>query len=172
MALADRLSGNPDAPNGYCVRDRTDPAASDEYLPAMKAARLDLTLAVHVSPGDTYEWSTLLLARANADGTLELLTAAWGKFLGYGRQELTGKTLRWLMGASPASAARAVAAILDEDNTDAVHVTLRTRRGEPRRVRMHRRHDAYTRKMFIVAEEIAGETVRWQTDGAPASSHP
>jgi hypothetical protein len=55
---------------------------------------------------------------------------------------------------------------------DAVHLTLRTRRGEARPLRVHRRHDPYTDKMFIVAEEISGETVRWQTDGARASSHP
>jgi signal transduction histidine kinase len=30
----------------------------------------DLRLAVHVNPGDTYEWSNVLLARASADGGL------------------------------------------------------------------------------------------------------
>ena len=62
----------------------------------------DLKLAVHVSPGDTYEWSKVLLARANTNGTLELLTAAWERVLGYGRHEFVGKTLRQLMRSSSA----------------------------------------------------------------------
>jgi hypothetical protein len=39
----------------------------------------DFRLAVRTNPGDTYEWSKVLLARAHFDGTLELLTAAWGR---------------------------------------------------------------------------------------------
>jgi len=53
----------------------------------------DFQLAVRTNLGDTYEWSKVLLARAHFDGTLEFLTAAWGRMLGYGRQEFAGKTL-------------------------------------------------------------------------------
>jgi hypothetical protein len=123
-------------------------------LPIRKPAYpADLTLAVYVSPGDTYEWSKVLLARAHASGTLELLTAAWERALGYGRREFTGKTLRQLMRSSPTAAARTVAAILDERNMDPVDLTIRSRDGEAKRLRLHRRHDVYTHKMFIVAEE-------------------
>src|SRR5205823_3811890 len=88
-----------------CVRRRTDSEWRREYLVRVKMIPLipssslpvDFTLAVHVSPGDTYEWSKVLLARAHFNGTLELLTAAWERVLGYGRQEFTGKTLRQLM---------------------------------------------------------------------------
>ena len=66
---------------------------------------MDLKLAVRVNPGDTFEWSKILLARANFNGTLELLTAAWERVLGYGRRELEGKTLGQLMGSSRTAAA-------------------------------------------------------------------
>lgn len=116
---------------------------------------VDLALAVRADPGDTYELSNVLLARVSPDGTFELLTAAWGKALGYGRHEFTGKTLRQLMRASAAAAARIVAAILDERNLEPVDLTVRTRHGEAKRLRLHRRHDAYTSRMFIVAEETS-----------------
>lgn len=115
----------------------------------------DLTLAVHVSPGNTYEWSKVLLARAHSSGTLELLTAAWEKFLGYGRQEFVGKTLRGLMRSSRTAAARTVAAILDERTMDPVDLTVRSQDGEAKCLRLHRRRDAFTRTMFIVAEEAS-----------------
>jgi hypothetical protein len=113
----------------------------------------DFTLAVHVSPGDTYEWSKVLLARANFNGTLELLTAAWELVLGYGRHEFEGKTLSQLMGSNKTDAADVVVAILDERNMDPVDLTLHSRGGEAKRLRLHRRLDAYTHKVFILAEE-------------------
>lgn len=155
-------SGKPDGSNACCVRGRTDGELPADYLAAMKTIPIarpshpaDLTLAVYASPGDTYEWSKVLLARVNSNGTLELLTAAWERLLGYGRQEFVGKTLRQLMRASRTAAARTVAAILDERNMDPVELTVRSRGGEAKCLRLHRRHDAYTSKMFIVAEETS-----------------
>jgi hypothetical protein len=117
-----------------------------------RASRLtNLTLAVRINPGDTYEWSNVLLARAGADGLLELLTSAWERSLGYGRREFSGKTLRELM--QPVEPGDTIAAILDPDNTLPVEVTLRCRNGTRKRLRLHRRFDEYGRKMFIVAEE-------------------
>jgi hypothetical protein len=153
---------------------RTDAAYAGAQIAAMRAPILprvkpiptDLKLAVHVSPGDTYEWSTVLLARANVNGTLELLTAAWEKVLGYGRHELEGKTLRQLMGPSETGAGETVVAILDERNMDPVDLTVHSRAGEARRLRLHRRFDAYTHKMFIVAEEGPARTVRASTQTA------
>jgi len=126
----------------------------------MKTMPLDLRLAVRVTAGDTFEWSQVLLARASFNGTLELLTAAWEKVLGYGRHELAGKTLCQLMGSSRTAAAGVVVAILDERNPDPVDLTVRCRAGEAKSLRLHRRLDAYTDKVFIVAEE------------APATLHP
>jgi len=97
------------------------------------------------------EWSQVLLAKANLHGKLELLTAAWETVLGYGRQEITGKTLGKLMCSSRPAAV--VAAILDERNPDPVDLTLRCRDGEAKRFRLHRRVDDYLGEMFIVAEE-------------------
>ena len=111
----------------------------------------DLTLAMHITPGDTYEWSQVLLARARFDGTMELLTAAWETALGYGRHELAGKTLGGLMrSAAPAAV---VAAILDSRHCDPVDLTLRCRSGPAKRFRLHRRVDDYLRQVFIVAEQ-------------------
>jgi hypothetical protein len=115
----------------------------------------DFTLAVNVGSGNTYEWSEVLLAKATHSGTLELLTAAWERLLGYGREEFAGKTLRQLLRSNKAAAARAVAAILDEDDMSPVEITVRCRRGQAKRLRLHRRFDAYSRKMYILAEETA-----------------
>ena len=38
---------------------------------------------------------------------------------------------------------------------DPVDLTVRSRGGEAKCLRLHRRHDAYTRKIFIVAEETS-----------------
>ena len=124
----------------------------------MQTIPRDFKLAVHASPGDTYEWSEVLLARAHCDGTLELLTAAWGRMLGYGRYEFSGKTLGHLMHSGERLAAT-VAAILDDANMDPVDVTLRCRRGETKTLRLHRRYDAHTPQMFIFAEEVVAEEV-------------
>jgi hypothetical protein len=111
---------------------------------------VDLKLAVRITPGDTYEWSKVLLARAKFDGTMELLTAAWERMLGYGRDEFARHTLGNLMRA--AKPAAVVAAILDERHCDPVDLTLRCRSGEAKRFRLHRRLDDYVRQVFIVAE--------------------
>lgn len=113
----------------------------------------DLRLAVHVNPGDTYEWSNVLLARASPNGLLELLTAAWGRLLGYGRLEFSGKTLRQLM--KRGHAADTVAAILDRHDMAPVELTLHCRDGRPKTLRLHRRFDEHGHKMFIVAEETS-----------------
>jgi PAS domain S-box-containing protein len=106
-----------------------------------------------VTPGDTYEWSQVLLARAKANGTLELLTAAWERVLGYGRQELAGKTLRHFL-QQPAEATSVVASILERGDMAPVEMTLQCRDGHPKTLRLHRRFDHYEGHMFIVAEEL------------------
>jgi hypothetical protein len=115
----------------------------------------DFALAHHITPGDTYEWSNVLLAKAKFDGTLEFLTAAWERVLGYGRYEFKGKTLCHLMASDKKAAAVAVAAILDERDMAPVDVKLHCRGGKTRLLRLHRRLDPYTRTVFIVAEERA-----------------
>jgi hypothetical protein len=117
----------------------------------------DLKLAVHVTAGDTFEWSQVLLARARLDGTMELLTAAWEKTLGYARSEFAGKTLGALMRA--AKPAVVVAAILDERTCHPVDVTFRCKDGRAKRFRLHRRVDDYLRQVFIVAEHQASSVV-------------
>lgn len=110
----------------------------------------DFQLAVLSAPGHTYEWSNVLLARAHFNGRLELLTAAWERLLGYGRQEFAGKTLCQLM--EPRKPA-AVAAILDELNPGPVDLKLRCRDGQGKCLRLHRQFDPYERTVYILAEE-------------------
>jgi len=126
----------------------------------MKPMPMDLKLAVHVTAGDTFEWSQVMLARASINGTLELLTAAWERVLGYGRHEFEGKTLRHLMGSSPKAAADTVVAILDERNMDPVDLMLRSRDGDSKHLRLHRRLDEYGDRVHIVAEEVPVPAVR------------
>lgn len=110
-------------------------------------------LAVRASAADTYEWSTIMLARAHFDGTLELLTAAWGRTLGYAREELRRKTLGQLMGGGEPAAIAAIADILDTHDARTVHLTLRCRDGHSKSFDLHRRHDPDERQVYIVAEE-------------------
>jgi hypothetical protein len=120
----------------------------------------DLKLSVLVDPEDSYEWSSIFLAKANFDGTLELLTCAWERLLGYGRRELDGVMLRALMAAERGSeageGARAIAAIFEPGSTASVDLTLRCRGGARRRLRLHRRLEAAIGTVYIVAEVGVG----------------
>lgn len=91
-------------------------------------------MAVHVNPGITCGWPKVLLARASFNGHFELLTAAWERLLGYGRQEFTAKTLGELM--KPDRAAATVAAILDQQNMEPVDLTVRCRNGKRKSLRV------------------------------------
>src|SRR4030095_13849553 len=113
----------------------------------------DFQLAVLASDGHIYKKSNVLLARAHFSGTLELMTAAWERLLGYGRQEFEGKTLCQLMGAKKPLATNAVAAILDELNPGPVDLKVRCRDGQGKCLRLHRRFDPYERAVYILAEE-------------------
>lgn len=119
----------------------------------------DFRLILHDNLSDSYELSKVLLAKAGLDGTLQLLTAAWERLLGYGRGEFSGKTLLQLMWSDQRSAAVAVAAILDPLNMGAVDLRLRCRNGRGKRLRMHRLYDRREQMMYIVAEEVDDHVV-------------
>ena len=115
-------------------------------------------LAVRPHPEDSYEWASILLARTGPDGTLELLTAAWERLLGYGRRELEGKALCELMVAERSAdelIARAVAAIFDERSMASVELTLRCRGGKRKSLRLHRRLHSAAHTIYIVGEETS-----------------
>lgn len=112
-------------------------------------------LAVRLHPEDSYEWASILLARTGTDGTLELLTAAWERLLGYGRRELEGKALSELLAAdrdADGPIARAVAAVFDERSMASVDLTLRCRSGARKALTLHRRLHASTHTIYIVGE--------------------
>jgi PAS domain S-box-containing protein len=116
----------------------------------------DLSLVVHDSLSDSYELSSVLLATADFEGTLQLLTSGWERLLGYGRQELKGKTLRDLLWSDHCGAADAVAAILERVRMTPVELRVRCRNGQGKRLRLHRRYDKHEQMMYIVADETPG----------------
>ena len=117
----------------------------------------DFSLVFHESLSDSYELSSLLLATADFDGTLQLLTSGWERLLGYRRQELTGKTLLDLLWSDHRGAAAAVAAILERVAMRPVELRIRCRDGEGKRLRLHRRYDKQEQMIYIVAEETPGK---------------
>lgn len=122
-----------------------------------KGARypIDFRLVFHDSLADSYEMSQVLLATADFDGALQLLTSGWGRVLGYGREELEGKTLVDLMWSDRRGAAAAVAAILDRLNLRPVQLRLRCRNGRGTGLRLNRLYDQREHLVYIVAEETA-----------------
>ena len=88
-----------------------------------------MRLVLHDRLSDSYESSKVLLAKAGFDGTLRLLTSAWERTLGYGREEFKGKTLLDFMWSNVRSAAAAAAAIMDELNMSPVALRLRCKNG-------------------------------------------
>lgn len=115
----------------------------------------DLKLVLHHSHSESYEMSKLLLARASAEGTLQLLTCGWERALGYRRDELTAKTLMQLMAFDKHSAAAAVVAILDERDLRPVGLRLLCGNGIAKGFKLHRHYDRHARTMYILAEETA-----------------
>ena len=121
-----------------------------------KASRpRDFDLVLHRSHSDSYELSSVLLAKAGFDGTLQLLTAGWQRVLGYGREELQGKRLSQLMWADRARAAVAVAAVLDTQDMRPVDVRVRCRNGTGKCIRLHRLHDRREGVMYLAGEETS-----------------
>ena len=104
--------------------------------------------------------SKVLLATADFDGTLQLLTSGWERVLGYGREELRGKTLVNLMWSDRRGAAAAVAAILDRLNMAPVEIRLLCRNGLAKCFKLHRHYDKHEHMMYIVADEMPGNRAR------------
>ncbi|HXJ50322.1 MAG TPA: PAS domain-containing protein [Burkholderiales bacterium] len=131
-------------------------------LPVVSTASngpLDLRLVLHDTLSDSYESSGVLLAKAGFDGTLQLLTSAWERALGYRRGEFKGKTLLDFMWSNARSAAAAAAAIMDELNMSPVGLRLRCKNGSGKSLTLHRLYDNDERTMYIVAEEPPAERV-------------
>lgn len=124
------------------------------------ASPIDLRLVLHDNLSDSYELSKVLLAKADLDGTLQLLTSAWERLLGYGREEFKGKTLLHFMWSNPRSASAAAAALLDARNMRPVRLRLRCRNGRGKSLTLHRLYDRREHMMYIVAEETRAAHTR------------
>lgn len=120
---------------------------------AVSPCPTDFRLVFHDSLSDSYELSEVLLATADFDGRLQLLTSGWERLLGYARQELEEKTLVDLLWSDRPNAATTVAAILDQRDMSPVDLAVRCRNGAGKRLRLHRRYDKQEQMMCIVAEE-------------------
>jgi len=133
----------------------------------IKATRcpIDFRLVFQGSPSDTYEMSQVLLATADFEGTLQLLTAGWERMLGYGREELKGKTLVHLVWSDRRAAAAAVAAILDTLSMAPVDLRVRCRNGRGKCLRLNRLYDKREHRMHIVAEETGDHLTALVGDG-------
>jgi PAS domain-containing protein len=113
----------------------------------------DFRLVLHDHLSDSYELSRVLLATADFDGKLQLLTSAWEEMLGYEREALKGKTLSQLMWCNAPRAAAAVAAILDANDMGAVELRLRCCNDQGKCLTLHRLYDKEEMMMYIVAVE-------------------
>lgn len=116
---------------------------------------LDLRLVRHRRHSGSYEKTKVLLARADFDGTLQLLSSGWEAALGYPCGKCDGCTLRQLMWSNPAGAAAVVAAILDVLEMGPVDMRVCGGDGRAKGFRLHRHYDRQERLMYIVAEETA-----------------
>jgi PAS domain S-box-containing protein len=124
---------------------------------AVSPCPTDFSLVFHDSMSDSYELSKVLLACADFDGRLQLLTSGWERLLGYQRQELEGKTLVDLLWSDRRHAATTVTAILDPLDMSPVDLRVRCRNGLGRCLRLHRRYDTLEHMMYIVAEETSNK---------------
>ena len=116
----------------------------------------DLMMVLCVSPGTTCARSGLMLARILPGGVFELLSpAAWARVLGYSPQELSGKWLHELMPPDRPGASEITAALLDEQDSPPMEVTLRCKDERRKSFRLHRRLDPYDRAVFVLADEVA-----------------
>jgi PAS domain S-box-containing protein len=122
-----------------------------------KATRcpIDLTLVLHDRLSDGFAMSKGLLASADFDGTLQLMSSGWERVFGYRRGELQGKTLAHLLWSDRGATAGAVAAILDKRDTRPVDLRIRCRDGRAKCLRLNRLYDKPGHSMRIVGEEIA-----------------
>jgi len=159
--------------------EQTGPALLSMLLPVSTAsnAPIDLRLVLHDTLSDSYESSRVLLAKAGFDGTLQLLTSAWERVLGYAREEFKGKTLLDLTWSNPRIAAAAAAAILDALNMSPVDLRLRCANSGGKSLTLHRLYDKDEQTMYIVAEErpdpVASGTARTRRpDRATLASTP
>ncbi|HEU5177321.1 MAG TPA: hypothetical protein VFU24_07690 [Burkholderiales bacterium] len=114
----------------------------------------DLVLIPCASPGKACVTTHVMLARVHSSGIFELLSApAWSEALGYGLEELSGKTLGELMTLEKPAAGEVVAALLDKKDVQSLQVTLRCKDERRKSFRFHRRFDPYQDATYVVADE-------------------
>ena len=134
---------------------QTGPAAGS-YRSAMMRLLADLMLVLSCNPGKACKESDVMMARVRRSGLFELLSAAaWARALGYAPDELSGKSLSELMPLKKPAASRVMAALLDDEDTQPLDVTLRCKDERRKSFRFHRRFDPYGDTMYVVADEVS-----------------
>jgi hypothetical protein len=115
----------------------------------------DLMMALCACPGETCARSGLMLARILPGGAFELLSpAAWAGALGYSPEELSGKWLHELLPPEKPAASEVTAALLGEQESAPMEVTLRCKDERRKSFRFHRRLDPYDHAVFVLADEV------------------
>lgn len=127
-----------------------------DAVPRAKRLLADMRVVLCRKPGPACEQSEVMLARLRPSGIFELLTSgAWGRALGYPPEELSGKSLRWLMALEKSATATVVAALLDTSVSEPLDVTLRCKDERRKYFRFHRRFDPHGESIFLVADELS-----------------
>ena len=119
----------------------------------------DLVMIPCASPGKACGTTHVMMARVHSSGIFELLSAAaWAEALGYGLEELTGKTLGELMPLDKSGAGEIVAALLNKKDVQSLQVTLRCKDERRKFFRFHRRFDPYQDAIYVVADEVSKDS--------------
>ena len=104
-------------------------------------------------PYPRYVRSDVFLARLTRGGTLQLLSGAWQRRLGFAHSELDGRPLlEMLPQARRAPGEAALRDLLSPEHADPVTIELAHRDGTTLRMRCHRRFDPYDVSLFIAGE--------------------
>ena len=142
----------------YDTAQTVSPTAS--YGSLMMRLLRDLILVPCASPGKACETTQVMMARVHSSGIFELLSAAaWAEALGFGLEELRGKTLSELIPLGKPAAGQVVAALLDKKDAQPLHVTLRCKDERRKSFRFHRRFDPYQDAIYVVADEVCKDPV-------------
>jgi len=142
----------------YDTAQTVSPTAPYRW-PVMGLLR-DLILVPCASPGKACETTHVMMARVSSSGIFELLSAAaWAEALGFGLEELRGKTLSELIPLGRPAAGKVVAALLDKKDAQPLHVTLRCKDERRKSFRFYRRFDPYQDAIYVVADEVYKDPV-------------
>lgn len=132
----------------------------------------DDVVVVCRKPFPAYAGLDVLLARIDADGRFELLSAAWEQALGFRCAELNGRSLFALLLIDEPSARALLRRITDPAEAEPLVFDVRCKGGQSLRMRWHRRFDQYAEAVYIAGQRDAAANQGPDKDRATASDSP